>query len=123
MLEDTRLKIFESVAANGSFTKAAKTLGLTQPAVSQRIAELENLLGEPLFIRSHGSVTLTPKGEAFREYVSQILYWYKAAEDVFLGNGANTSAPATVRLDPYTTLEIYSSNGDLHIRKKQNQIK
>lgn len=119
MLEDTRLKIFETVAAMGSFTKAAKALGLTQPAISQRIAELEGMLGDALFIRAHGSVSLTPKGEEFRTYVQQILYWYKAAEDVFLKGGQNTSAPATVDLDPYTALEIFSSQGDIHIRMKK----
>ena len=40
MLEDTRLKIFMAVADEGSFTRAAYLLGITQPAVSQNIAEL-----------------------------------------------------------------------------------
>ena len=45
MLEDFRLKVFATVAAEGSFTKAAAVLGVSQPAVSQNIAELEKLSG------------------------------------------------------------------------------
>ena len=48
MLEDTRLKIFMAVADEGSFTRAAYLLGITQPAVSQNIAELERLTGRTL---------------------------------------------------------------------------
>ena len=45
MLEDFRLKVFMAVAEEGSFTRAAKSLGVTQPAVSQNIAELEKQTG------------------------------------------------------------------------------
>ena len=39
VLEDFRLRIFMAVAEKGSFTLAAKALGVSQPAVSQNIAE------------------------------------------------------------------------------------
>ena len=42
-MEDFRLKVFKAVVQEGSFTKAAKALGITQPAVSQNIAELEKV--------------------------------------------------------------------------------
>ena len=45
MLQDFRLKVFMAVAEYGSFTKAAESLGVSQPAVSQNIAELERNLG------------------------------------------------------------------------------
>ena len=41
MLDDFRLRVFMMVAAEGSFTRAAQHLGVSQPAVSQNIAELE----------------------------------------------------------------------------------
>ena len=44
-----QLKTFFSVALAGSFTKAARTLHLTQPAVSQQIQALEHSLGITLF--------------------------------------------------------------------------
>ena len=116
MLEDFRLKTFETVAQCGSFTKAASLLEVSQPAVSQNIAELERMLGEPLFERLRGSVKLTEKGAEFRRYVQQILHWYKAAEDVFLGGGHNVTPPVQVRVDDFTSLEIASSQGDVHIK-------
>ena len=48
MLEDFRLKIFLTVAQEGGFTKAASALGVTQPSVSQNVAELEKQLGTKL---------------------------------------------------------------------------
>ncbi len=116
MLEDFRLKVFETVAQCGSFTKAAGRLKVSQPAVSQNISELEKVLGGALFERGRGFVTLTPKGEQFRVYVRQILHWYKAAEDVFVDGGKNVSAPVRVQVDDFTGLEIASSQGDVHIR-------
>ena len=97
MFEDFRLRIFMAVAEKGSFTLAAKALGVSQPAVSQNIAELEKSLGAELFLRRKGSVTLTPKGAAFKEYAGRILYWYTATEKMF-GPGGKLSANKPVRI-------------------------
>lgn len=97
MFEDFRLRIFMAVAEKGSFTLAAKTLGVSQPAVSQNIAELEKSLGAELFLRRKGSVTLTPKGAAFKEYAGRILYWYTATEMMF-GPEGKLSANKPIRL-------------------------
>ena len=97
MFEDFRLRIFMAVAEKGSFTLAAKALGVSQPAVSQNIAELEKSLGAELFIRRKGSVTLTPKGAAFKEYAGRILHWYTATEMMF-GPEGKLSANKPVRL-------------------------
>ncbi len=92
MFEDFKLRVFMAVAENGSFTIAAKTLGVTQPAVSQNIAELERNMGAELFTRSRGSVTLTAAGIAFKEYAEKILYWYSAAGRIFGPDGKLTGA-------------------------------
>lgn len=97
MFEDFRLRIFMAVAEKGSFTLAAKTLGVSQPAVSQNIAELEKSLCAELFLRRKGSVTLTPKGAAFKEYAGRILYWYTATEKMF-GPEGKLSANKPVRI-------------------------
>lgn len=97
MFEDFRLRIFMAVAEKGSFTLAAKALGVSQPAVSQNIAELEKGLGAELFLRRKGSVTLTPKGAAFKEYAGRILYWYTATEMMF-GPEGKLSANKPIRL-------------------------
>lgn len=57
------LLVFESAAKLLSFTKAAKELGTTQPAVSQQIRDLEDNLGCPLFERIYRGVELTETGE------------------------------------------------------------
>lgn len=83
MFEDFRLKVFMSVAESGSFTAAARTLGVSQPAVSQNISALEKELGVQLFRRAKGEVSLTGEGTAFREYAGRILYWYSVTGDMF----------------------------------------
>lgn len=55
--------VFFEVAKEGSFSKAAKALFLSQPAVSQNIATLESELGVRLFTRTPKGVTLTQEGE------------------------------------------------------------
>ena len=72
MLEDTRLKIFKMVVQNGSFTKAAQSLGITQPSVSQNVADLEKGLGVKLFDRLRGEVVLTDQGKVFLSYVERL---------------------------------------------------
>lgn len=65
------LSVFESAARLASFTAAARELGSTQPAVSQRIVQLEAELGTPLFERGHRGVTLTADGQRLFEAVRQ----------------------------------------------------
>ena len=65
------LSVFESAARLASFTAAARELGSTQPAVSQRIVQLEAELGVPLFERGHRGVTLTADGQRLYEAVRQ----------------------------------------------------
>lgn len=67
------LSVFESAARLASFTAAARELGSTQPAVSQRIVQLEAELGTPLFERGHRGVTLTVEGLRLYEAVRQSL--------------------------------------------------
>lgn len=57
------LKTFVLLAENGHFTETAQTLGISQPAVSQRIARLENTFGLMLFTRSAERAVLTSYGE------------------------------------------------------------
>lgn len=83
MLEDQRLKVFEAVARERSFTQAARKLGLTQSAVSQCIADLEKKAGVRLFERQRGAVTLTSPGETFRLFSNRILKNYEDLNVVF----------------------------------------
>ena len=102
MLNLYKLRIFSAVARVGSFSKAAKALYLTQPAISQHISALEKQLGTPLFQRKQRGVVLTEAGETLLEYARQILWLTKAAESAtmdienieegFLRLGATPSA-------------------------------
>lgn len=70
---DARIKLrhiacFLEVAARSGFGRAAEALHLTQPAVSRAIAELEDILGVPLFERGRGGAVLTGEGVAFRAH-------------------------------------------------------
>ncbi len=56
------LAVFEAAARLGSFTKAAKELNVSQPAVSQAVRRLEEMIGMPLFRRGHRSIELTDAG-------------------------------------------------------------
>lgn len=91
MFEDFRLKVFMTLAEKGSFTIAAKALGITQPAVSHHISELEKSTGTELFTRTRGSITLTPAGNVLMEYARRILYWYSSAEKMFGSEGQLTA--------------------------------
>ena len=107
MFEDFKLKVFMAVAENGSFTIAAKALGITQPAVSQNIAELERNMGAELFTRGRGAVTLTAAGITFKEYAEKILYWYSAAGQLFGPSGKITAnKPVTISADGFIASHI-----------------
>jgi DNA-binding transcriptional LysR family regulator len=72
-MEIGQLEAFDRVARDGNFTRAAESLGLTQPAVSTRISLLEAELGGELFERRGRSLILTPLGERFLPYAQRIL--------------------------------------------------
>lgn len=67
------LKAFVAVAESGSFSRAADTLFMTQPAVSKRIASLEENLGVALFDRLGRTIQLTEAGEKFLISTRRIL--------------------------------------------------
>ena len=85
MLEDFRLKVFVTLARERSFTKAAEALGVSQPAVSQNISDLEKHFGVIFFNRLRGEVVLTPAGEMFLEQANDILARYSALPQLFQG--------------------------------------
>jgi DNA-binding transcriptional LysR family regulator len=67
------LRVFVTVASERSFSKAAKKLRRTQPAVSQAIRRLEKAAGERLIDRSSRDGTLTDAGDLLLEYAHRLL--------------------------------------------------
>lgn len=75
---DFRLKVFCCVARQLSFTKAAKQLGITQPAISNHIQELEQEYATRLFERHSNHIELTVAGETLLSHAEAILERYDA---------------------------------------------
>jgi DNA-binding transcriptional LysR family regulator len=67
------METFLAVAREGSFSKAAKKLYRTQPAISQTIRKLEEEIGEALFDRSSREGLLTDAGRVLEEYAQRLL--------------------------------------------------
>ena len=120
-----------SLISEGGFAGAASALGITQPAVSLRIAKLEQICGFPLFHRRTDGAALTPEGEQllplireveaeFSQVLRRLWYWQRAecGEVLLLADGSqealalrkedSTARPATEiwdRLNPETDWE------------------
>jgi DNA-binding transcriptional LysR family regulator len=67
------LRIFDTVMAEGSLTRAAAQLAMTQPAVSHAVRRLREALGDDLFVRSAQGIRPTPRAEALWPQVRQSL--------------------------------------------------
>src|SRR5688572_9868061 len=72
-MDINQLEVLVTVAQEQSFSRAAKKLHRTQPAVSQAIRRLELELGEQLFDRSSKDGTLTAAGRVLHKYGQQML--------------------------------------------------
>jgi DNA-binding transcriptional LysR family regulator len=68
-----QLQAFEQIVLQGSFSKAARKLGLSQPTVSLRVQALEQMVGGPLFIRGGSRLSLTEQGRSFLPYAQAAL--------------------------------------------------
>ena len=79
LAELPHLATFVRAAEEGSFTAAASALGITQTAVSQRIAALEGELRVSLFDRRAGRIALTEAGQRLYQYARQILDLHEQA--------------------------------------------
>jgi len=80
-MSDRRLKVFHTVAKLLSFTKAAESLHMTQPAVTFQVRQLEEYFNTRLFDRTHNKVNLTPAGERVAEFAERIFDLYGEMEN------------------------------------------
>ena len=121
---------FREVARQRSFSRAAETLSLTQSAVSQQIAALEQQLGVSLMQRSRGGVRLTPAGERLLEHAVALadrvelagvqLAELAAEEQRKLRIGAFPSALAT--LVPAAVARLASRMPQLDVRLREGRL-
>ena len=79
-MSDFRLKVFQSVAKNLSFTKASQELFVSQSAITKHIQELEAAYQTRLFDRQGSRISLTEAGKLLLEHCERILEDYKRLE-------------------------------------------
>jgi DNA-binding transcriptional LysR family regulator len=65
---EPRLRAFAAVVRAGSFSRAARAIYVSQPAISKHVASLEREVGRPLLVRDRKGVTLTPAGQVLADY-------------------------------------------------------
>jgi DNA-binding transcriptional LysR family regulator len=79
------LRVFVRAAESGSFSRAGRELGLSQPSVSRIIGELEARLGVTLLLRTTRRITVTDAGALFLDRAREILAEIEDAEDAARG--------------------------------------
>lgn len=78
-------RTFLTISETAHFGKAARALNVTQSTISARIKTLEDMLGQPLFIRSKLGTTLTPAGMKFKSSAEMMIrVWERARQQVSL---------------------------------------
>jgi len=97
----TAMETFVNVVETGSFSAAAKRLGIGQPAVSKSIAQLEARLAVRLVLRSTRGLTPTEAGLAFFEKARRAIDEANEADDAARGAGAGLSG--NLRISAATT--------------------
>lgn len=80
-MADRRLQVFHTVARLLSFTKAAETLHMTQPAVTFQVRQLEEYFNTRLFDRTHNRISLTEAGNKVFAYADRIFELYTEMEN------------------------------------------
>ncbi|MET0028914.1 MAG: LysR family transcriptional regulator [Candidatus Thiodiazotropha sp.] len=97
-----QLKVFQVVAEHLNYTRAAKALHLTQPAVSMQVKQLEEAVGLPLFEQAGKKILLSEAGREIYQYARTIFQTFEEMEEVIaslkgLGTGhLNIAVASTV---------------------------
>lgn len=122
-MEIRSLRYFLAVCEEKNFSRAAKKMLISQPALSKQIKELENELGVQLFIRAHRQVRLTEEGYFLRDRAKEMLILNDDTENTLQRNkvlsgvlrvGAGESPNITPVLR--TLGEIARDNKDVRIQ-------
>jgi DNA-binding transcriptional LysR family regulator len=130
MLDPRRLLTFREVARQGSFSRAADALALSQPAVSQQVGALERELGATLLVRGRAGTVVTPAGELLLAHAEALASRLKladaqmgelaATERTTLRLGAFPSALATIV--PAATVALRSRDPDLDLAIEEGTV-
>ncbi|AIF66508.1 DNA-binding transcriptional regulator, LysR family [Terribacillus saccharophilus] len=123
------LRYFLTVAREGSITKAANFLHVTQPTLSRQLKDLEEDLGKKLFIRRSHSIALTNEGILLKKRAEEIIYMTDKLKtefssmketvsgDVYIGGGETDAIRHIARIVkelqisyPNVRYHLYSGN-------------
>ena len=127
---DAKLLTLIKLSEVNSFTKAAKELNLTQPAVSQHVKQLEAEFDAKLFIRSNNNLFLTKEGEIVLKYALRIQSLYndmtrklkdykKCANNLIVGITHTSES----NIAPEIMAKYSERNSESHIRIISDSIK
>src|SRR5580692_3691633 len=94
------VSVLVAVVESGSFNRAAKALGITQPAVSRAIGRLEARIGVRLLDRTTRSLTLTAEGRRLYEETSPLLSGIADAVTLATGSSSIVRGRLRVNMDP-----------------------
>ncbi len=127
MLDPRRLLTFREVARQGSFSRAADALALSQPAVSQQVGALERELGTALLLRGRAGTVPTPAGELLLAHADALAGRLELADEQMgalvsterrsLRVGAFPSALATIVPGALATLRDHEPDLDAAIEE------
>src|SRR5215475_3364926 len=101
------VRYFLAVADAGNFTRAAETLHVSQPTLSQQIRQLEETLDAPLFDRSGRTVRLTDAGEAYHVYARRAMQDLEAGRRAIHDVGELTRGNLRLAMTPTFTPYLF----------------
>jgi len=116
-MADRRLQVFFTVAKLLSFTKAAESLHMTQPAVTFQVRQLEEYFNTRLFDRTHNRISLTEAGVNVYGYAEKIFELYGEMESMVREMTGDIGASVTIGAS--TTIAEYmlpSLLGDFRVK-------
>ncbi|MGB3289871.1 MAG: LysR substrate-binding domain-containing protein [Burkholderiaceae bacterium] len=99
-IHPSELAFFSVLAASAGLGAAARSLGITTPAVSKRLAQMEARLGIPLVIRTTRRMRLTPEGEIYLAHARRILAEIDDMEQLLAGSSATPKGLLRVNASP-----------------------
>lgn len=101
-----QLRYVQALADEGSFARAADTLGISQPSLSQYIKKIETQTGMQLFNRSGGDVRLTDAGRIYVDAGKKILDLEHQMQNQFLDIASNKFGSVVVGTSPYRSASM-----------------
>ncbi|MEM1112298.1 MAG: hydrogen peroxide-inducible genes activator [Pseudomonadota bacterium] len=99
-----QLEYFLAVAEGGSFRRAGENLGISQPTITAQIAQLEKVLGTPLFERGRSGTTPSPAGRELLPMARRVL---EGIDDFVATAGQAADGATTYRMGVKSTLGPY----------------